>query len=262
MGTVSCDHTPHTMASTKSLDALPAELLLSIIPHISYTPANLTSLRLVSRKMNALVTAHEQGLVTDIKTQQYSPATLTLFPSLPHSYEGLHTMHSRNQTLDDLHKHWLHVTNHGPDLGWMRDRWETIHKAGMLLLYRLYDAGNPSSSSSPSPYRDNTLADPTDSQRDLINLLPATSLACLVFKLYSSIKILRIYGPEPICASYAKDFAETRCDIELAFEEMLLRHGPDFFVIMLQAGRAADSKRKQWAIESVTPPIPKPLCTR
>lgn len=233
-----------------SLDALPAELLLNIIPLISYTPTNIVRLRLVSRKINALISAHEQGLVSDIKAQQYTPATLVLFPSLPHSYKGLSTMYERSQTLDYLHKHWLHVTNHGPDLGWMRDRWENIHRAGMLLLYRLHDAGNPAEPPlPPTCYHYDTLADPTDAQRDLLNLLPATSLACLIFKLYSSIKILRIYGPEPICASYAKDEPETRCDVELAFEEMLLRHGPDFFVVMLQAGRAVDQARKKWAIE-------------
>jgi len=237
------NHTLHTMAKTTSFDGLPAELILNTIPHISYTPVNLTRLRLVSQKMNALISAHEQGLVSDIKTQQYSPATLTLFPSLPHSYAGLRSMHERNRTLNDLHKHWLHVTNHGPDLGWMRDRWENIHKAGMLLLYRLCDAGDPTNIT-PSP-----TSDPTDAQRDLLNLLPATSLACLIFKLYSSIKILRIYGPEPICASYAKGDPEARCDVELAFEEMLLRHGPDFFVIMLQASHTPDKTEKGWAIE-------------
>ena len=46
-----------------------------------------------------------------------------------------------------------------------------------------------------------------------------------------------------------------RSDIELAFEEMLLQHGPDFFIAMLKAksDRARTCQTSsQWAIEYVT----------
>jgi hypothetical protein len=140
--------------------------------------------------------------------------------------------------LDDLHQQWLRITSNGPELDWLKGRWEGIHKAGLLLLHRLQDTGS------------------YNYKVALLNGLPATSLACLLFKLISSIKILRIYGPNPINGKYAAGDIMQRSDIELAFEEMLLQHGPDFFTFMLKAGDSTKCQG-QWATTYVisTPPI-------
>ena len=217
-------------AGSTGFNALPSELLLEIIPHVPYSPHSLSCLCLTCEKLNGLIKGHEHSITTAIQDWQFCQDTPALFPGLDHSYSGLSQLYKRLETLDELHTHWLRVTNNGPDLNWMRDRWEQVHKAGMLLLYRITDCMTH------------------DAKLNLLASLPATSLACLLFKLYSSIKILRIYGPEPINAAYAKQDIMQRSDIELAFEEMLLQHGPDFFVVMLQAGRP---EKSAWAVRSV-----------
>ena len=216
-----------------SLTNLPPEVFLDIVPHIPYDSHNLRALRSTTRRFNRLVTDHEQSLVTAIKAQQFEPDTLRSFPSLPHSFNGLSTLHKRLVTLADVHEHWLKITHNGPELHWLRDRWESSHKAGMLLLYRLHDIKSHAA------------------KIELLQSLPTTSLACLIFKLYSSIKILRLYGPEPINLSYAAGDLIARSDVELAFEETLLTHGPDLFVALLHAGRQPKVEHRQWAIEWV-----------
>lgn len=73
----------------------------------------------------------------------------------------------------------------------------------------------------------------------MLRTLPATSLACLLFKLIASIKTLRVYGPEPINASFARHDSLMRSDVELAFEKLLLLRGPNVFVAMLVHARSA-----------------------
>lgn len=210
-----------------TLANLPPELLLEAFGRVPYDPRTVTALRLTSRDFDDLITTHEQSLVLAIRSQQFSSTTLRLFPSLGHSLHGLSDLHGRLQTLAEVHAHWLKITHNGPELHWLRDRWESAHRAGMLLLYRLRDAA-----SHPA-------------KADALASLPATSLACLIFKLYSSIKILRLYGPEPINLSYAAGDVMARSDVELAFEELLLIHGPDFFVVLLRAGRSEAEKRQE-----------------
>lgn len=229
---------PTTPLDVKSLNNLPAEVLLEIIPYIPFSPHTLSCLCLTCARLNGLIKAHEHSLVSDIKHTQIPRNALNLFPSLDTStFDGLATLHKRLSTLSDLHDQWLHITSHGPELDWLKGRWESIHKTGLLLLYRLQDTGSYC----------NKVA--------LINGLPATSLACLLFKLISSIKILRIYGPEPINGNWSAGDIMARSDVELAFEEMLLQYGPDFFVAMLRAGgrqkKGEDIKndRDQWAVE-------------
>ena len=220
------------LPSQLSLSALPAELVLEILPYIPYTAHGFRCLCLTCAKLNLLIKHHEQGLVRDIKLCQISPLQLQLFPSLAtDTFAGLDTLHKRLETLEDLHEQWLKITNHGPELDWLKGRWETIHKAGLLLLHRLQDSGS---------YCHKVA---------LINGLPATSLACLYFKLISSIKILRIYGPAPINQSFSSGDVMARSDIELAFEEMLLQHGPDFFIAMLQSGNPETEEKGMWAVE-------------
>lgn len=223
-----------------SLMTLPPELILQVIPHIPHDPKDLQALKSTSRYFYSLLTTHETTLVPAIRKISYQTTPL-LFPSLLlESYDQLANLHTRLATLAEFHANWLHLTSHGPELNWLRDRWESIHKAGTLLLYRLRD-------SSDSVIDGNSEAGHT-AKVDLLHLLPATSLACLVFKCYSAIKILRVHGPEPAHAAFAKDDAGMRCEIELALEEMLLVHGAEFFVAMLAAGREGGGKG-QWAVE-------------
>ena len=210
-----------------TFDNLPPEILLEVIPYIPYTPGNIASLGLTCRKLNDLIRTHEHGLVMSIKTAQFSRRTLDLFPGLPDTYHGLRRLHYRLVTLEEVHTQWLRITSYSPELHWLKGRWEQIHKAGLLLLYRVQDAG------------------PYEEELALMQRLPATSLACLLFKLISSIHILRVYGPEPINASYARHDMMVRSDVELAFEELLLQHGPDFFVAML---RAEQSSQTHWTV--------------
>ncbi|KXT11414.1 hypothetical protein AC579_9875 [Pseudocercospora musae] len=225
--------TPSTLE--KSFNSLPAEVLLEVIPYIPYTPHGIACLCLTCERLNVLIKHHEHGLVKNIKLLQLSPIALQLFPNLQtDTFEGLRTLYQRLDTLEELHAHWLKITGTGPELDWLKGRWESIHKAGLLLLYRLQDTGSYC----------NKVA--------LINALPATSLACLLFKLISSIKILRIYGPDPINGHHQAGDVMARSDIELAFEEMLLHHGPEFFIAMLKAGNIMYSNPKsQWAIAAL-----------
>jgi hypothetical protein len=64
-----------------------------------------------------------------------------------------------------------------------------------------------------------------------------------LFKLVSSIKILRVHGAAPIHGTYAAGDVLTRSDVELAAEEMLLLHGPEWFLGMMRAG-GGGRKRK------------------
>lgn len=218
---------------------LPPELLLQIVPHIPHSPKDIHALKATNRYFNTLLTAHERTLVPAIRQTSYKN-TPFLFPSLSlSSYTQLAALNTRLATLSSLHANWLHLTSHGPELNWLRDRWESIHKAGTLLLYRLRDISDISSDAAHA------------SKVDLLHLLPATSLACLIFKCYSAIKILRVHGPEPAHAGFAKEDPGTRCDIELAIQEMLLMHGAEFFVAMLGAGRERNGKGR-WAVEYVS----------
>jgi hypothetical protein len=70
----------------------------------------------------------------------------------------------------------------------------------------------------------------------------------LLFKLISSIKILRIYGPNPINGKFCSGDVMQRSDIELAFEEMLLQFGPEFFIAMLRAGEVKKREQGLWAV--------------
>lgn len=214
-----------------SLDSLPNELLLEIIPHI-YTPHDLFCLCLTCTRLSTLIKTHETTLVKHILRLQ-PPISLRLFPGLPtKTFSDLETLHTRLSTLSDLHEKWLQITSHGPELHWLKGRWEGIHKAGLLLLHRLQDSGS------------------YNYKVSMLNGMSKTSLACLLFKLISSIKILRVYGPEPIKGTYAAGDVMQRSDIELASEEMLLEYGPGFFISMLKAGeqKVGESEKDIWAV--------------
>nr|OQO16030.1 hypothetical protein B0A51_17920 [Rachicladosporium sp. CCFEE 5018] len=212
------------------LTSLPVEIILEIIPHVPFSPSQFQTLRKISSTFESAIASHEKSLVNAIRGIQYTKSTIASFPGLSQSYTGLSTLHSRLDTISGLSDLWPRLTTGNADLAWIRDRWLTIYKLGTLLLYRLQDCSAH------------------DTRTDLLNALPATSLAPLFFTLHSSVKVLRCHGPEPINGSYSKGDAEARVDIELAFEEMLLQHGPDFFVSLLRAGRAQNCDEPGWAV--------------
>lgn len=229
-------------------DTLPPELWLDIIPRVPYSPRSLLNIRLTCHRLNTLTTQHETSLVADIKRQQCSSTQTGRFPGLELvGYRDLSTLYGRQQTLDQVHKHWLKVTYASPELKWLKGRWEGIHKTGLLLLYHLQDVEPLSTHEAHSHSK--TSEDAIDwvahcAKVRLLESLPATSLACLLFQLMASIHILRIHGPEPISNKYAAGDVGTRTEVELAFEELLLTHGPDIFMGMLDEGHA----KREWTI--------------
>nr|OQO18370.1 hypothetical protein B0A51_14776 [Rachicladosporium sp. CCFEE 5018] len=216
-----------------TLTLLPIEIVLDIIPHVPFSPSQFQSLRTISPTFNSAIANHERSLVRAIRGRQYTESTIVSFPGLLQSYTGLSTLHSRLDTISGLSDLWPRLTTGNPDLAWLRDRWITMHKLGSLLLYRLQDCSTH------------------DARTDLLNALPATSMATLYFTLFSSVKVLQCHGPEPINGSYSKGDAEARADIELAFEEMLLQHGLDFFMSLLRAGTRPQCNEPGWAISAL-----------
>jgi hypothetical protein len=272
------------MSQKSPLTTLPPELLLQIIPLIPHSPMALRALHQTSPDLHALLKTHESTLVAELRANSYSIAqnssTSPLFPSLPlKTYADLAVLYERLQVLESLHANWLHLTSHGPELGWLKDRWEKVHKVGTLLLWRLGDVADfsarsviqgTSSETTTATESDTTeegvwtttevekddLASQTLAQvahaakSDLLHLLPATSLACLIFKCYSAVKILRVHGPDPVHSRCGWEDAGFRCEVELAVEELLLVHGAGFFVGLLEAGTGSGGGGKgDWAVE-------------
>ena len=263
---------PSTQLQTSPLTTLPPELLLQIIPLIPHSPSTLLALHQTSPDLHALLKTHESTIVAELRANSYSippnSTTSPLFPSLPlKTYADLAVLYERLQVLDSLHANWLHLTSHGPELGWLKDRWEKVHKVGTLLLWRLGDVADFSARSVVQETREpeteteaGTMGEAKDdvasqtlaqtahaAKTDLLHLLPATSLACLIFKCYSAVKILRVHGPNPVHSRCGWEDAGFRCEVELAVEELLLVHGAGFFVGLLEAGTRSDGKG-DWAV--------------
>jgi hypothetical protein len=270
---------------TKSpLTNLPPELLLQIIPQIPHSPTTLRALSQTSQSLDALLKTHELTLVAELRANSYSissnSTTSPLFPSLPlKTYADLAVLHERLQVLESLHANWLHLTSHGPELGWLKDRWEKVHKVGTLLLWRLEDVADfaakavvqgetreatrtmgpetievsrtTTAAEEKEFLASHTIAQTSHSAKsDLLYLLPASSLACLIFKCYSAVKILRVHGPDPVHSRCGWEDAGFRCEVELAVEELLLVHGAGFFVSLLKAGTGGGGSSKDcWAVE-------------
>lgn len=218
--------------------ALPTEILLEIISAVPFTPSNSLAIRLTCRRFHDLFTQHEAPIAKTTARQSFPSRTLELFPCLEdiHTFQNLARLHARVATLDQVHEQWLKITSNSPELEWLKGRFEGVHKAGLLLLYHLQDLPlqqqrHRESARGQAP----SLPICANCQRvQFLRNLPATSLACLLFKLISSVKILRVYGPEPINERWRKGDVASRSDVELVCEELILRHGPWFFVALLR----------------------------
>lgn len=158
----------------------------------------------------------------------------------------------------------------GLEVEWLQGRrWEGIYQMGGLLLYRLGDYQRQQQQQQQHQHEQEKEKEKEKiSSSSLINHLPATSLASIYFHIIASIKILRIYGPDPIHQRFCAGDVGVRSDVELALEEMLLTYGPEFFLALLEVGREekknknknkidgrrdcssdGDSSRGRWAVE-------------
>lgn len=109
------------------LERLPPELLLDIIPMISYDPLTLTFLCLTCRKFKNLIKKHELSLTKEAPVWQTWADQVALFPGLPcSSWRDLAHLQSRIYTLDGIHKEWPRITGHSTELKWLRGRWESV----------------------------------------------------------------------------------------------------------------------------------------
>lgn len=212
--------------------SLPAEILLDIVSSVPFTPANFFALHLTCRRFHDILTHHEGPIAAATRRQTFDAKTVALFPGLKEeSLRNLGRLHTRVETLAAVHEQFLKITHNSPELEWLKGRFQGVHKAGLLLLYHLQDLRlRPAAAATQeglSPICEHC-------QRVLfIRSLPATSLACLLFKLISSVRILRIFGPEPIRESWKKGDAGARSEVELVCEELILRNGPWFFVALM-----------------------------
>lgn len=155
----------------------------------------------------------------------------------------------------------------GSEVEWLQGRrWEGIYQMGGLLLYRLGDHQQQQEQEQEQHQQQHEQEERKKEKNSssLINHLPATSLASIYFHIIASIKILRIYGPDPIHQRFCAGDVGVRSDVELALEEMLLMYGPEFFLALLEVGREekkkkidrkrdcsgdGDDSRGSWAVE-------------
>ncbi|KAK1055954.1 hypothetical protein LTR74_015264 [Friedmanniomyces endolithicus] len=240
---------------TATATSLPPELWLDILPHVPYSPSNLTTFRLISHHFNALITRHETSLVKGIKWYSIPISTANLYPDLPlRTFRSLATLHARQETLQEVARAWptiITTRNESPGqegLHWLAGRYEPIFTAGLLLLYRLQDTPFTHSVLFPNHagFRNHN---PTHTaQLALLHTLPPTSLAPLLFVCLASVKVLRVLGPEPINESWCKGDVEVRSEVEMACEEVLLESGVGVFVGLLGIGGEGGKGRGEWAL--------------
>ncbi|KAK1084393.1 hypothetical protein LTR33_002689 [Friedmanniomyces endolithicus] len=244
--------------ATITATSLPPELWLDILPHVPYSPSTLTTLRLISRRFNALINWHEISLVKNIKKYTISANSTKLYPDLPpQTFRGLATLYARQETLQDVAQAWpdiVSASNGAPrqeGLYWLKGRYEPIFTAGVLLLYRLQDTPFTPSILSPNHagFRNHN---PTHTaQLALLHTLPPTSLAPLLFVCLASVKILRVLGPEPINERWCKGDLEVRSEVEMACETVLLESGVGVFVGLLGLSKDSGKGRGEWALRYV-----------
>lgn len=135
----------------------------------------------------------------------------------------------------------------GLEVEWLQGRrWEGIYQMGGLLLYRLgdYQQQQEHEQQQEQEQEEEEREKEKYPSSSLINHLPATSLASIYFHIIASIKILRIYGPDPIHQRFCAGDVGVSSDVELALEEMLLMYGPEFFLALLEVGREEKKKKK------------------
>jgi len=114
----------------------------------------------------------------------------------------------------------------------MTPRWTKIQEVGLGLLYRLQDCGKGEAHVVPCSLL-KSFSVCSEDQAMLIRTLPATSLAVLLFTLFISIHQLRADGPDIIHHQSPVQVPAFRAELELACEELMLQHGADYLVLLL-----------------------------
>lgn len=244
-----------------TLNSLPTEILLQIIPQITYSPSTLSSLSLTSNRLNEILTHHEQTLVRAyLSGQSFLSESAVLHPGLEiNTYADIATLHNRTTALAGLKADWWDLT-HRQDVRWLRcSRWAKIYRAGLLVLYYLQDAERQTTVQTHKVKH--------EKQQELVRRLPATSLACLLFALVGGMALLRAKGPEVLrrehvchCVlvmdreAHGEDEVRRR-EMELACEEMLLAHGPNYLFSMIEEGQSVEedgSEKKEQSVDDLS----------
>ena len=86
-----------------------------------------------------------------------------------------------------------------------------------------------------------TEAETHEQRASLISGLPQSSLAILTFAVMMSLHILRTAGPEMVLYFTSPPNSDSRSEIELACEELILQRGPEFLLDLLMHKKDAIS---------------------
>ncbi|TKA66500.1 hypothetical protein B0A49_06635 [Cryomyces minteri] len=250
--------------------SLPVETILDIVTQTPFVPETFLKLRLVDRRLNAVLENYERAICKAIAAEQF-PHVASDFPGIALlCRRQLHSAVSRGgpedlsgwpeySTADDVEYASAYYSGVGgettrPSFAWLAEvyqRYDTIERlerlaaccgiqrlplltAALKLLYRLTDDGNGNH----------------DAKVDFLWRLPVSGLVTLCWCLYESINLARECGHGVINArsnAYAHHTSEAHSDLLLAFEEMLLNQGPEFLLDLLgrDAQPAAAHPRQQ-----------------
>ena len=225
-----------------SLSGLPTELFLDIVSNVPYGHTYSKNLQLVCKGFHHLMKRYEHTIAKRVLDEQF-PWAHRQFPALfshtsdachrAHYYRALRTMYTRLATLSCIKSRCRVIRDRGSDCSaWTTSRTIRIHNAGLLILYRLQDCGELAANDERGqavPGSDSI----TEDKQALLSSLPAPSLAVLLFTLMMSIHLLRATGPDMVLY-HTTQRAESRSEIELACEEVILRDGPEFLLGLLQ----------------------------
>ncbi|TKX23900.1 hypothetical protein C1H76_3838 [Elsinoe australis] len=213
-----------------SLDGLPNEILLDILSEIQYDPSLESNLRLVNKRFQQVTDGYQHCIASNILNTQFSWAPRQ-FPGLfekskqngkAPGWRELAAIFHRTAVLSNIKSRCkvMRETN-SEHSAWTTCRALTFHHAGLLILYRLADSGS------------------AEAKAELLRGLPKGSLAVLLFTLMVSVHLLRAIGPQMVLYWSDPPLTEdTRSDIELACEELLLRDGPTFLLGLLMHDRS------------------------
>ncbi|KAL1306655.1 hypothetical protein AAFC00_005329 [Neodothiora populina] len=198
---------------------LPTELIIDTITKVEWEQRTLCNLRLVCRNFDDILRSFENTITNALLQSQFPSSSRNMFPSLfqeASKYSTVSEVQRRWDILGRLEHNCVHIGEREGKQGWMIPRSIKIHSTGLCLLFRLQDVGSGGS------------------QATLIRSLPCTSLLVLLFSLTLSLHQLRVNGPDILNSSAPVQCAAFRAEMELACLELLLQHGPQFLLSLLE----------------------------
>lgn len=229
------------------MDSMPAEVLLQIAAKIPFEARPVSAFQLINRRTHNIIQGYQRSLIKETISQQFSWAPRQ-FPGLftdPHASpmgrRQLARVLTRVATLTSIKAKCrvIREQGHTHHCAWTTKRSTETYAAGLLILYRVSDGMYIVVLNANG--RRLTGTAPHDQQATLIESLPRTSLAVLLFTLMMSVLMLRSVGPRMMlhCPHHHMHAASAhereqrireRADIELACEELLLQQGPGFLL--------------------------------